>query len=378
MSFSNEEMMKPKLKELITASFEYEEYSPVQTKILLLNAMFFIAIIINLIFMFFNLFVTQRYSLFLVNFSFLLLILYSLYLLREKENHLAASYIGLVALSVTFLAMAILRHGENYTLVWSYFFVPYAILIFGARRGLIFSFAFIVTILTITFYGIYTWESTNWNMLTFARFSLAHFVMLYIIYAIQNSTERANLKIEKLREKEKSQLKLLEKLSVTDTLTSLYNRRFFEDIFPKQIEKAEKQKALLVYFTLDLDHFKQYNDTYGHQKGDWALAQFSDVFKKVFNKRDDYIFRMGGEEFACIFLEYTNERTYKRIDDMQKALRDRNIEHLGKTPKGVLSCSIGAYIKKPYDTCGHTEIYRLADEALYRAKKQGRNKVIYA
>ena len=62
---------------------------------------------------------------------------------------------------------------------------------------------------------------------------------------------------------------------------------------------------------------------------------------------------------------------------MVKALRDRSIEHLGKTPKGVLSCSIGAYIKKPYDKRDHTEIYRLADEAMYKAKEQGRDKVVY-
>lgn len=369
--------MKPKLKELLTASFEFEEYNPYQTRVLILNAMFFIAIVVNTIFLLINFFITETYFLVWVNLAIIAFLGFALYRLRQKDHYDFAVYVGNITLFIAFVFIAVLKQSEHYSLVWTYFFTPFAILTLGARKGLLLSLLFIVTVMAITASGIWVWDRGEWNLETFFRFSLAHFIMLYLLYAVQNSTELANEKIETMRNKEKRQLRLLEKLSITDTLTSLYNRRFFDEIFPKQIAKAEDHKGLLVFFTLDLDHFKQYNDTYGHQKGDWALMQFADVFKDAFDKKEDYVFRMGGEEFACLFLEYTNERVYKRIDLLMQKLRDRSIEHRGKTPKGILSCSIGVYIKKPYDNREHQEIYRLADEALYRAKAEGRNRVVY-
>ena len=370
--------MKPKLKELFLASFEFEDYNPIQTKILLLNAMFFITIIINVLFVFINLFVTHSYMLFFVNFFMATVIAYALYLLREKKKDILASYIGNATLFVSFLAIAFFKQGENYTLIWSFFFAPFAIITLGARQGLIISFAFIMTMLAVTYTGISIWDNATWKAETFLRFGLAHFVMLYVMYAIQNSNESADKKIRQLRQKEKLQLKLLEKLSVTDTLTSLYNRRFFEEIFPRQIENAKSNQELLTFFTLDLDYFKQYNDTYGHQKGDWALIQIAELLKEVFNKSDDYTFRIGGEEFAGIFLNENVSDIHALVREVETKLNASQIEHKGNPVEGILTCSIGVYIKEVEDDLNHQEIYRLADEALYKAKRNGRNQIIFA
>ena len=370
--------MKPKLKELLLASFEIEEYNPKQTRILILNAMFFITIIINLLFVFINLFVVHTYILLFVNLFMVSFVGFALYLLREKQKELLASYIGNVTLFIAFITIALFKHGENYTLIWTYFFVPFAIITLGARLGLMVSFAFIMTLLSVTYSGIGIWDNAEWQSETFLRFALAHFVMLYVIYAIQNSNESANVIIEKLRQKEKLQLKLLEKLTITDTLTSLYNRRFFEEIFPRQIQRANSNKELLTYFTLDLDYFKQYNDTYGHQKGDWALIQIADILKEVFSKSDDYTFRMGGEEFSGIFLDEDIAHIHRLINKIREKLEKKNIEHKGNPVEGILTCSIGVYIKGYYTDLSHQEMYRLADEALYRAKHRGRNQIIYA
>lgn len=370
--------MKPTFKELLLASFEFDEYNPIQTKLLLLNAMFFITIFINLLFILINLFVTHTYFLFSINLLMVILISYALYLLRERNKHTLASYIGNATLFVAFVAIVLLKHGENYTMIWTYFFVPFSIITLGAKKGLMVSFTFIVSILAITFAGIYTWDNPEWTIKTYLRFSLAHFVMLYVIYAIQNSNESADIKIEKLRQKERLQLKLLEKLSMTDTLTSLYNRRFFEEVFPRQIQRAESNQELLTFFTLDLDYFKQYNDTYGHQKGDWALQQIAEILKEVFNKSDDYTFRMGGEEFAGIYLDGDEANVHILINEIMEKLKERAIEHKGNPVEGILTCSIGVYIKVKEDDLSHQEIYRLADEALYLAKKKGRNQIVYA
>ncbi len=369
--------MKPKFKELLLASFEYEEYNPQDTKVLLLNAMFFITIMINLIFMVINLFFTQTYIIFFVNLFIVSFLGYALYILREKGQYELASYIGNGILFIAFISIVIFKQSENYSMVWIFFFAPFSILTLGARKGLMLTIVFMTIIIAICYTGLNSWDHGRWNLETFFRVSTAMFVMLYVIYAIQNNNERANIKIEKLRQKEKLQLKLLEKLSITDTLTSLYNRRFFEEIFPRQILRARSNQEFLTFFTLDLDYFKQYNDTYGHQKGDWALVQVSDILKEVFSKSDDYLFRMGGEEFAGIFLDEDEAHIHTLINQITEKLEKRNIEHNGNLIEGKLTASVGVYIKFPDVELGHQEIYRLADEALYQAKSKGRNQIIY-
>ena len=369
--------MKPTFTELIFASFKYEDYNPAHTKVLILNAMFFITIVINLLFMLINLFITQTYMLFFVNFFMVSLIGYALYLLREKQKYSLASIIGIFTLVTAFILVILLKHGDKYSLIWTYFFVPYAIITMGAKRGFVISLIFISIILAICYTGIDIWDEGRWDSETLFRISLAHFIMLYVIYAIQNSNEKANEKIEALREKEKIQLQLLEKLSITDTLTGLYNRRFFEEIFPRQIKRAQNQKLLLTFFTLDLDYFKQYNDTYGHQQGDLVLVQIADILKEVFNKSDDYTFRMGGEEFSGLFLDHDLNYIHEMIARIATTLKERHIEHKGNPQERVLTCSIGVYVQKPDSTLNHQEIYRLADEAMYQAKKNGRNQTVY-
>lgn len=368
--------MKPTFKELLFASFEYEDNLQ-QTKVLLLNAMFFITITINIIFMFINLFIAHTYLIFFINLFIVSFLGYALYILREKEQYDIASYIGNAILFISFLSIVILKQSESYSMIWTVFFAPFSILTLGARKGLMLSIVFMTIVIAVSYTGIDTWDNGRWDLQTFFRMSVALSVMLYVIYAIQNNNEKANIKIEKLRQKEKLQLKLLEKLSITDTLTSLYNRRFFEKIFPRQIQRAESNREFLTFFTLDLDYFKQYNDSYGHQQGDWALVQVSEVLKEVFSRSDDYIFRMGGEEFAGIFLDDDEAHIHTLINQISEKLEKRQIEHKGNPIEGRLTASVGVYIKSPDVELGHQEIYRLADEALYHAKSKGRNQIIY-
>jgi len=369
--------MKPKFKELLFASFEFEDYNPNQTKLLLLNAMFFITILINLIFMFINLFLAQTYMLSFVNLTMITVLGYALYILREKENYDAASYIGNVTLFIAFIFTTVLKESAHYSLIWTYFFTPFAILTLGARKGLILSLFFLTVIIAIGAGGLDTWDRGEWNLETLFRFTISQLVMLYLIYAIQNSNELANEKIKKLRQKERLQLKVMEKISVTDTLTSLYNRRFFEEIFPRQLKHAKSNNEYFTFFILDLDYFKQYNDTYGHQQGDWALIQIADVLKEVFSKSDDYTFRMGGEEFSAIFLDDDMAHIQSLIQSIHERLAEKEIEHKGNPVEDILTCSIGVYVKEGEDDLSHQNIYRLADEALYRAKGKGRNQTRY-
>jgi len=368
--------MKPKLKELLLASFAYEKYDPLYTKIVILNALLFIGLAINLFFMFYNLFFSHIYILFFINLSIVLSFAYALYLLRENHDHVRAGYIGAFFLFIAFIATVLTQQGENYTLIWTYFFAPFVIITLGASRGLRVALVFSAIIFLLSYMGVGGWLNGTWSIASYLRFVLAHILMLYIIYAIQNSNEQANKKIEILRKIEEEQLQLLQKLSTTDSLTSMYNRRHFEEIFPRLIKSTEEDRKILAFFTLDMDNFKQYNDTYGHQKGDWALIQIAEVLQGYFDQESDYTFRLGGEEFAGILIGNRVAQIKERIDRFPLYLENKQIDHISSNVKPVLTCSIGAYIVSDGNR-DHDTIYSRADAALYRAKSAGRNQVIY-
>jgi diguanylate cyclase (GGDEF)-like protein len=366
-------MFKPKLSELLLASFKIEDYNPLQTKILLLNAMLFITVLANLFFGIFNLFFTQHYTLSFINVSILTLISYAIYVLREKQEYRRAAYIGNAAFFIGFIIIVLDQHGQNFTLIWTFFLTPFAIFTLGSSRGFHVAFTFIVTVLAISYTGIDIWQEGAWNAKSYLRYFIAQFVMLYVLFAIQNSSEKADEKIEQMRQNEKKQLKLYEKLSLTDALTSLYNRRFLKEIFPRQLYVAKQNAKLFTFFILDLDHFKHYNDTYGHHNGDKILEEIAQILKENLDHSDDYAFRLGGDEFAGILIGDKIEDIYNKIN----TIMNEEIKQLEQDSNPILTCSIGACIVDDF-TYDFEEIYTLTDEALYQAKNAGRNQVVYS
>jgi len=365
-------MYKPKLSELFLASFNFEGYNPLHTKILLINAFLFITALTNLFFGIYNLFITKLYSVSMINFSILIMISFALYILRQKEDHHFAAYIGTAILFIGFIALVLNMHAEGFTLIWTLFLTPFAIFTLGSSRGFHIAFTFIVTVLAITYTGIDVWQDGDWNTKSYLRYFIAQFVMLYVIFVIQNHYEKANEKIEQMRQNEKKQLKLYEKLSLTDALTSLYNRRYLKEIFPRQFYIADQNEQSFAFFILDLDHFKQYNDTYGHQNGDKVLQEIAQVLKENLEHSDDYAFRLGGDEFAGILIENKIEDIYKKINTLMKD----EIQQLEEENTPILTCSIGVCILDDF-SYDFEKIYALADEALYEAKSAGRNQVVY-
>jgi diguanylate cyclase (GGDEF)-like protein len=363
--------MKPGLKELVLASFSFEEGNPFFTKILILNAFLFISATISFILFLYNLFFRFNDAILYIDFFIFLLMLFSLYQLREKENYTLAAHMGAATLFITLAAIAIILKNQSFTLIWTYFFAPFTMITLGARRGLVFTLMFLLIVITASWYGIGIWQNGEWDISSCTRFSLAHAVMLYVIYAISNSYEKAYEKIEALREREKAQLKLFEKLSITDPLTSLYNRRSLKEIFPREFYEAKRKKQYFAYFLLDLDYFKSYNDTYGHQKGDEILVTVAELLNKKFK----FAFRIGGDEFAGIMTSEKKTMIKHTINKLHHAIRSLHIENK-ESPKGTLTCSIGVHIINEYEY-DFEEIYHLADTALYKAKALGRDQVIY-
>ncbi|MDH3631968.1 MAG: diguanylate cyclase [Gammaproteobacteria bacterium] len=171
--------------------------------------------------------------------------------------------------------------------------------------------------------------------------------------------------------------KLAQELSITDELTSLFNRRHFNNLFPQELARAEREKKTIVLMIIDVDYFKPYNDNYGHQQGDNALQAVSEVIKNTLRRAGDFAFRIGGEEFGVIVTVDNSDAAYAIAEKLRKAVEDLGIEHAYSEVAACLTISIGMEIHQ----CGDSQpadmdlIYRLADDALYQAKENGRNRV---
>jgi diguanylate cyclase (GGDEF)-like protein len=165
----------------------------------------------------------------------------------------------------------------------------------------------------------------------------------------------------------------LETLAITDGLTGLFNRRHFQDVFDTEIRRAEQQGRVLSLLLIDIDHFKQYNDRYGHPEGDAALRRVAAQVVKAI-RSSDMAFRYGGEELAVVLPACPKPQAAVAAEKLRNAIRSHAPRAGGTRFGGPLTVSIGV-ATFPEDSRSASTLMERADAALYAAKAQGRDRV---
>lgn len=161
-----------------------------------------------------------------------------------------------------------------------------------------------------------------------------------------------------------------EKLSNVDKLTSLANRRSYDAVLNKELRIAKRHGYNLTLAILDIDFFKKYNDHYGHPQGDVALQQVAEKLMLCLKRPNDYVFRIGGEEFALLFSRASVAESQLLLDKARHEIEALYIEHQESAVSPHLTISIGAYVLTPHENYDSKSLYIAADKALYQAKKQ--------
>ncbi|MBU0632832.1 PAS domain S-box protein [bacterium] len=173
--------------------------------------------------------------------------------------------------------------------------------------------------------------------------------------------------------------KLLEELSIMDSLTKLYNRRCFDDVFDKEIKRIKREKKIFCLLSLDVDDFKMYNDTYGHQMGDNVLVTIGAFLKEHMRRSGDMAFRIGGEEFSAIYSADDEKSAYDFANSIRQGIENKKIEHKTNRASPYVTVSIGVifidFKKNRSVVIDQAVLYNHADELLYIAKEKGRNTV---
>jgi diguanylate cyclase (GGDEF)-like protein len=165
---------------------------------------------------------------------------------------------------------------------------------------------------------------------------------------------------------------LTKKLSITDELTKVYNYRYLQSQLGVEVRRAERYRRPLSLIMIDIDNFKSYNDEFGHLRGDIALFEVAKIIQE--NCRSvDIVARYGGEEFVVILPETTDEGAKKVGERIRKAVSSH--QFLGKQNKRTEKFTVSVGVSPYWDGASQKEIIQKADEALYQAKRFGKNMV---
>jgi diguanylate cyclase (GGDEF)-like protein len=177
----------------------------------------------------------------------------------------------------------------------------------------------------------------------------------------------------------KNQRDFLRKLATLDGLTGIPNRRAFDDALAMEWRRSQRNKTSLSLALIDIDHFKLFNDSYGHLEGDDCLKRFSDSLRKCLHRPGDLFARYGGEEFVCLMPDTDIKGAKDVAEKMRKAVEWLDIPHDTSPVADVLTASFGlatTIAGSNQDLSNVNDLIARADLALYQAKEQGRNCIV--
>jgi diguanylate cyclase (GGDEF)-like protein len=170
----------------------------------------------------------------------------------------------------------------------------------------------------------------------------------------------------------------LEILSTTDSLTGLANRRRFERYWIEEWQRALRQATPLAVIMLDVDHFKAYNDHYGHHQGDECLRRIGAVLQTTVRRAGELAARYGGEEFVVVLPGVTRQRAQETAQGILSDIREAHMPHASSPVANVVTVSLGVSVGIPAATDEREFMLKKADSALYAAKNSGRNRMVLA
>ena len=276
----------------------------------------------------------------------------------HNVRHVARAFCAnaLVALSVAVTLAGVYFGSELLdNKPWQMLVPMIAFLVIGAPRGGYWCCAHLVGLGVVFYLRRYSYEPQSVLMLMLAYPTLA-----YAMYVFARSNE--------------DNIRTISRLSHTDHLTNTYNRQLFDELFVNMFNRARRGNEALAVYMIDIDHFKKYNDNYGHIAGDRALKQVAEVIRGSARRASDLVFRYGGEEFCVVSSGVSSNDALFTAESIVDGVRDLNTPHTGGE-RGHLTVSIGLIHARGLDSLDTESLLRRADRALYAAKSSGRDRI---
>lgn len=197
-----------------------------------------------------------------------------------------------------------------------------------------------------------------------------------MVFNVRDITDRkqAEQKIQQLVQQLEIEKNAAQLNANTDSLTGLANRRYFDEVLSKELHRMNRSGSPLSLIMLDVDHFKKFNDTYGHLAGDDCLRQVGTILKTLVGRATDFVARFGGEEFVVILTETDEHGAETLAERIRKAVEALAIPHAASDIARCVTISLGVATIHKTRLESPDQVVALADEAMYCAKKDGRNR----
>jgi len=367
-NYPTKRSMKQKFENRLVAGFDIEKDPFLYRRLIMTSALLATTLVAFAIFIFINYF-AQRYLLSVIDVFICTASGVSLYQLLIKKNLDFASLFVTSILFVFLIFFTYTNKNQNFGVIWSLTYPLFVIPILGGRNGLLVALAFFAIILPMTYLGIGDWNQSLWSNTDFLRYLVVTICVVFVAYFYESSSNSAYSSLLDSQKKEKDYLNKLENLSVTDQLTGLHNRRYFDDQFAIQQEKVSRYASQLCLIMIDIDHFKPINDDYGHQVGDSVLKEFSQLLQSQI-RATDLLSRWGGEEFMLLLPEVDISAASHIAEKLRHSIENHPFSH-GQ----ALTASFGVAEVQSNQDSKREAIFNV-DSALYQAKQDGRNRII--
>ncbi len=297
----------------------------------------------------------------------LILIVIATYHPSLKRYYMSVAGVGvtLVGVIVTYISQVAAVAGASYLLAGVVLVILYACLFLG----LLFNIAILIAgflVATHLALGLMVGLPLNELFYTLAILGTAGVIGTLSAYNLEHALRTNFL-----------ETRLLNDLAQRDGLTGLYNRRMFDDFVRRVWRQAKREEVSLETIFVDIDFFKIYNDLYGHQAGDDCLKKVASCLSRSAKRPFDFCARYGGEEFVLVL--YGPPRDYARTlpEQIRRDVMSLGIPHEGSQIDNLITVSVGVAFARPGAGRSLVGAIQTADEALYEAKRQGRNRVVY-
>ncbi len=335
-----------------------------QRKILLLDSISIIGLSL-LILMSILLIHENSYFYASINLIICSLIIIFFILVHRGNNFQLYSTVIILFIQFFFLFLFHSGAGNQMAFIWFYLYPLISFFILGINSGLILSLQLILISYIINVFSSNIPFFIQIQDGKIFRIILSYSGVLVLAYIFEKTRLTTRLKYERA-------LNELNERVIRDSLTGLYNRGYMNDMISHIIDQCRRHDMKLGFIMADIDFFKNYNDTYGHQAGDEILLKVSKMLESAVKRKTDFLFRYGGEEFFIILSSTTPESLDILADKIIKGTSELSIPHK-TSPFKTITVSAGAVFTDDPGKCSFDELINLTDKALYRAKNSGRN-----
>lgn len=276
----------------------------------------------------------------------------------ERARHLYLwIYLYLIPTFCFILYIIVMPDASSAAFVWLYMIPLLAYLLLGKRRAFLLTAPFMFAGLLLYFADNHLDLDTR-GLIDIGNAALCGVLILVFVHIYDGLRMQAHEELERLAQ--------------TDSLTGVASRGSFQHALQRSIQEAERSNGHLVLALLDVDHFKQVNDQWGHEAGDMALQHICQILQQRL-RVTDFLGRLGGEEFGLLLSHTDNTGADPLVDKLRKQIAEQPLEYDGEQITLSATFGLAAW---PRDGRSAAELYRAADRRLYSGKQRGRNQLV--